>query len=76
MCSRVNTIISQQHLVFNKVLAEKLYRNYTRILVDLLKVSLKQQSIKQQIYDHLPPISQAIQVRWTRHQKKKQGRTQ
>ena len=29
----------------------------------------KQHSIKQQLYNHLPPISQIIQVKWTRHAK-------
>ena len=37
------------------------------MLCAILKKSWKQHPIKQQLYGHLPPISQTIQVRWTRH---------
>ena len=44
-------------------------RNHTRILRSVLNKSWKQHSTKQQLYGLLPPISQAMQVRWTRHAK-------
>ena len=33
----------------------------------ILNKSWKQNCSKQQLYGHLPPISQTIQVRWTKH---------
>ena len=46
---------------------KKLDGNYTRILRDVLNKSCKQHSIKQHQYGHLPPISQTIQLRRTKH---------
>ena len=50
-----------------KHIEKKLDENYTRIQRAILNKSWKQYSTKQQLYSHLPPISKAIQVRWTRH---------
>ena len=41
-------------------------RNCTRILYTVLNKSWKQHTIKLQLYGHLPPISQTIQVRQAR----------
>ena len=46
---------------------KKLDGNYTRMFHVVLNWSCKQHPIKQQLYDHLPPISQTILVKWTRH---------
>ena len=42
-------------------------RNYSRMLRAALNKSLKQHPTKELLYSHLPPISQNIQVRRTRH---------
>ena len=42
---------------------KKLDENYARRLHAVLNKSWKDHSIKQLLYDHLPPITQAIQVR-------------
>ena len=47
--------------------ARALDRNYTRILRAVLNPSRKRNSIKQQLYSHLPSISQTIKIRRTRH---------
>ena len=39
-----------------------------RMLRAILKKSWKQHPVKQQLYGHLPPISKAIEIRWTRHE--------
>ncbi len=39
---------------------KKLDGNYTRILQVILNKSWRQQSTKQQLYDHLPPITKTI----------------
>ena len=49
-----------------KHIEKKLDGNYTRMLHAVLNKSWKQYLTKQQLYDHVPPILQAIQVRWTR----------
>ena len=54
-------------LGFQWSLEEKQDSNYTRMLCAVLNKSWKQPLTKQQLYDHLPPISQTIHVRWTRH---------
>ena len=41
--------------------------NYTRLLRAILNKSWRQHPTKQQLYDHLPPISKTIQIRRTRH---------
>ena len=41
--------------------------NWTRLLRAILNKSRGQQPTKQQLYGHLPPITNTIQVRWTRH---------
>ena len=51
----------------NKLSEKKLDGNYTRILHAVLKKSWKQYPTKQQLYEHLPLISQIIQVRWIRY---------
>ena len=50
-----------------KHIEKKLDRNCTRMLWAILNKSWKQPPTKQQLYDHLPPISKTIQIRWTRH---------
>ena len=50
-----------------KCFEKKLDENYRRMLHAVLNRSWKQYPTKQQLYDHLPPISQTIEVRWTRH---------
>ena len=49
-----------------KHIEKKLDGNYTRMLHAVLNKSWKQYLTKHQLYDHVPSISQAIQVRWTR----------
>ena len=46
---------------------KKLEGNYTRMLCAVLKKSWKQKSTKQQLYSHLFPITQTIQVRQAKH---------
>ena len=41
--------------------------NYTRMLQAILNRSWRQHPTKQQLYDHLPPITKTIQVRRTRY---------
>ena len=41
--------------------------NYTRMQHAVRNKSFKQYPFKQQLYHHLPPILQTIQVRWARH---------
>ena len=46
---------------------KRLDGNYTRILRAILNKSWRQHPTKQQLCDHLPPITKTIQVRRTRH---------
>ena len=50
-----------------KRLEKKLDDNYTRMLRAILNKSWRQHPTRHQLYDHLPPITKAIQVRRTRH---------
>ena len=50
-----------------KQLEKKLGGNYTRMLRTILNKSWRQHLTKHQLYDHLPPITKTIQVRWTKH---------
>ena len=50
-----------------KRMEKKLNGNYTRILRAILNKSWRQQPTKQQLYDHIPPITKTIYVRQTRH---------
>ena len=50
-----------------KCLEKKLHANYTRMLYPVLNKSWKQLPTKQQLYGHLPLISQTIPVRWVRY---------
>ena len=50
-----------------KCLDKKLNGNYIRMLCAVLNKSWKQHFTKQQLCDHLPPISQTIQVKWTKY---------
>ena len=50
-----------------KHMEKKLNGKDTRILQVILNESGKQHPIKQKLYGHLPPISQTIQIRWTRY---------
>ena len=51
----------------SKWLEKKLDSNYTRMLRAILNKSWWQHPTRHQLYDHLPPITKTIQVRWTRH---------
>ena len=50
-----------------KRMKKKLDGNYTIILPAILNKSWRQHPTKQQLYDHLPPITKTIQIRRTRH---------
>ena len=50
-----------------KRLEKKLDGNYTRMLRAILNKSWRQHPTRHQLYDHLPPITKTIQVRWARH---------
>ena len=50
-----------------KRLEKKLDGNYTRKLRAILNTSWRQHPTKHQLYDHLPPITETIQIRRTRH---------
>ena len=50
-----------------KWLEKKLDGNYTRMLRAILNKSWRQQPTRHQLYGHLPPITETIQVRRTRH---------
>ena len=50
-----------------KCFEKNLHGNYIRILSAILNKSWKQYSTKQQLYGHLPPISQTIKARWKRY---------
>ena len=50
-----------------KRLEKKLDGNYTRMLRAILNKSWQQHPTRHQLYGHLPPITQTIQVRRTRH---------
>ena len=50
-----------------KRMEKKLDVNYKRMLWAILNKSWRQQSTKQQLYGHLPPITKTIKVRRTRH---------
>ena len=49
-----------------KPLEKKLNRNYKSMMHAILNKSWKHHSSKQQLYSHLPPISQNVQIRRTR----------
>ena len=48
-------------------LEKKLDGIYTRMSCTVLNKSSKQHPTKQHLYGYLPPVSQTIWVRWTRH---------
>ena len=50
-----------------KRLEKKLDSNYTRMLRAILNKSGRQHPTRHQLYNHLPPITKTIQVRWTWH---------
>ena len=50
-----------------KRLEKKLDGNYTRMLRAILNKSWQQHPTKHQLYGHLPPLTETIQVRRTRH---------
>ena len=50
-----------------KRMEKNLHGNYTRMLRAILNWSSRQHPTKQQLYDHLPPITKTIQIRRTRH---------
>ena len=53
--------------MLTKRMEKKLDSNYTRMLWTILNKSWRQHPTKQQLYDHLLPITKTIKVRWTRH---------
>ena len=53
--------------MLTKGMEKKLDGNYTRMLQAILNKSWKQHPTKQQLCGHLLPITETIQVRWTRH---------
>ena len=53
--------------MLTKRLEKKLDGIYTRMLRVILNRYWRQHPTKQQLYDHLPPITKTIQVRPTRH---------
>ena len=50
-----------------KIMEKKLDGSNTRMLCAVLNKSWKQNITKNELYNHLLPILQTIQVRWTRH---------
>ena len=46
---------------------KKLDGNYTRMLREIFNKFWRQQPTKQQLYDHLPPITKTIKIKQTRH---------
>ena len=50
-----------------QTLEKKLDNNYTRMLRAIWNKSWRQHPTMHQLYGHLPPITNTIQVRWTRH---------
>ena len=71
---RINTYIYIYILLYGcttwtltKRLEKKLDGNYTRMLRAILNKSWRQHPTRRQLYDHLPPITKTIQVRWARH---------
>ena len=59
--SYVRATTSMHNMDANKTHAEKASGNYTRILCAISNKSWQQDSTKQQLYGHLPPITQTIQ---------------
>ena len=59
--------LCQYYCMLTKRREKKQNRNCTKMLWSILKKSWRQHPTKQQLYSHLPPISQTIQVRRTRH---------
>ena len=53
--------------MLTKFIEKKLDRNHTRMLQAILNKSWKQQTTKQQLYDHLPLISKTIHIWRIRH---------
>ena len=54
-----------------KRLEKKLDANYTRMLRAILNKSWQQHPTRHQLYGHLPPITKTIQVRRTRHSRRR-----
>ena len=50
-----------------KCMEKKLDGNYTRMLRAILNKSWRQHPTKQQLYEHLPPITKTIKIRRTRY---------
>ena len=61
-CSCISTIVGLHYINLNG----KLDGNHTKLLHSILSKFWEQHPTKQQLYNHLPPISQTIQVRQTR----------
>ena len=53
--------------MLTKYIEKKLDKNCTGMLQAILNKSWKQHPTKQQPYNHLPPITKTIQIKWTRH---------
>ena len=63
----VSTTLWTRHMDYNEIHGKKLDRNFTRLLHTALNKSWNQHSTKLHFCGYLPPISQTIQVRRTRH---------
>ena len=74
-CGCVNAIIWLYHMDTNKTNWEKARWVHTRMLCGDLKKSWLQPPTKEQLYGHLPSVSQTIPVRQTRALLEKQGQT-
>ena len=66
-CSCISTTVCLHNLNSKRLKKKKLDGNYIRILHTVLNESWKQHPTKQQLYGHLAPISQTIQIRRERH---------
>ena len=63
--SHIDTFIWIHYITLTKRIEKKLDSNYTRMLRAILNKSWRQHSSKQQLYSHLPPITEIILVRRT-----------
>ena len=62
-CSHISTTVWIHHLDFHETPGEKVTWNYTKILQAVFNKYSKQYPTTQQLYGHLPLISQIIQER-------------
>ena len=65
-CRCASTIVWMHHMQLKR-LEKKVDVNYSRILQAILNKPCEKHPMKQQLYDHLPPISKKHPVRRTRY---------